>query len=346
MDVMTTVLPEAPTSTPVVGRHDINRSFDKLREVVTEPDHGLFGPGSMMWRIVKPMPVVPMMLMEAGLLEAPHPYIAFGTMGSKSSTEFLPRFHRSADAFYDWFCGDLDTALRTARRIFGYHSQITGALPEDIGGFERGHPYAANEQDVLIWVWATIIRPLKEYYEHLHGALRPTEVDQYYEECRRFALLFGIDDDRLPADWPSFVAYFDSVASSPVMDLSEEFLRRPGPLSGDSAGPWRARVLTRWFLSINAYRLPAPVRAQNVKLPTGRRDRAVAMVTLRAVRLLWPLLPRDLQESPRCRLEWRRIGAEAEPSRLGRWVQRKLPPPYSVSFRAAGLTGHEGQPQR
>lgn len=342
---MTTVRPETPTFSPVVGRHDLDRSFAKLREVVPEPDHGLFGPGSMMWRMVKPMPVVPMMLMEAGLLEAPHPYIAFGTMGSKSATEFLPRFHRSADAFYDWFCGDLDTALRTARRIFGYHSQITGELPEEIGGFERGHPYAANEQDVLIWVWATIIRPLKEYYEHLHGALRPTEADQYYEECRRFALLFGIDDARLPASWPAFLAYFDSVASSPVMDLSEEYLRRPGPLSGDIQGPWRAKILTKWFLSINAHRLPAHVRAQYTQLPTARRHRAVAIVTLKAARLVWLLLPRDLRESPRCRTEWCRTGVEGHPSRLGRWVERRLPPPYSRSFRAAGLTGHEARPQ-
>jgi uncharacterized protein (DUF2236 family) len=115
---MTTVLPQTSTASPVVDRHDINRSFESIREMVADADHGLFGPDSMMWRIVKPIPVVPLMLMEAGLLEAPHPFIAFGTMGSKSALEFVPRFHRSADAFYDWFCGDVDTALRTARRIF------------------------------------------------------------------------------------------------------------------------------------------------------------------------------------------------------------------------------------
>lgn len=341
MKSMTTVLPQAPTSAPVVDRHDIDRSFQLLRELVADPEHGLFGPGSMMWRIVKPMPVVPMMLLEAGLLEAPHPYIAFGTMGSKSATEFIPRFHRSADAFYDWFCGDLETALRTARRIFGYHSQINGALPDDIGGFNRGHPYAANEQDVLIWVWATIIRPLKEYYEHLHGKLRATEISQYYEECRRFALLFGIDQNRLPVDWAAFVAYFDDVASSPVMDLTPEFLRRPGPLSGNVSGSWTARLITTWILSIHAYRLPARVRGQYPKLPTARRHRAVAAATLGVVRLIWPMLPRDLRESPRCRGEWRRVGAEADPSRLGNWVAAKLLPPYSASYRAAGRTGHE-----
>jgi uncharacterized protein (DUF2236 family) len=320
--------------TTVVDRHDIDSSFDLIREQVANPADGLFGPDSMMWRIVKPIPIVPLMLLEAGLLEAPHPYIAFGTMSSKSATEFVPRFHRSADAFYDWFCGDLDTALRTARRIFGYHSQINGTLPHDIGGFDGGQTYAANEQDVLIWVWATIIRPLKEYYEHFHGRLRTDEIERYYVECRRFALLFGIDQARLPDDWPSFVAYFDAVAASPVMDLSAEFLNRPGPLSEKPTGTWKARLATTWILSIDAYRLPAPVRAQYPNLPTARRHRVLAAATLGALRLVWPMLPRDLRDSPRCRTDWRRVGADQPPSRLSRWVAAKLPPPYSVSYRS------------
>lgn len=322
------------TQERVIARPDLDRSFEQLRAQVSNPAHGLFGPDSVMWRIVKPIPVVPMMLMEAGLLEAPHPWIAFGTMGSKSSKEFLPRFHRSADAFYDWFCADLDTALRTARRIFGYHSQIKGELPEAIGGYDKGQHYMANQQDVLIWVWATIIRPLKEYYEHFHGALPRADVDRYYEECRRFALLFGIDQVALPADWDAFVAYFDSVAASPVMDLSDEFLNRPGPLSGDLSGPWKARALTTLILSIDAYRLPANVAAQYPHLPRQRRHRVLAAVTLRGLRFVWPLLPHGLRESPRCR--------DNEPSRLGRWVAAKLPPPYSTSYRSVGLTGHEG----
>ena len=44
------------------------------------------------------------------LLEAPHPYIAVGTEGTKSATEFIPRFHRSFDSFLAWFCGDWERA--------------------------------------------------------------------------------------------------------------------------------------------------------------------------------------------------------------------------------------------
>lgn len=65
---------------------------------------------SLMWRMVRPMPVLPLALATAGLLEAPHPYIAVGTEGTKSATEFIPRFHRSFDSFLAWFCGDWERA--------------------------------------------------------------------------------------------------------------------------------------------------------------------------------------------------------------------------------------------
>jgi uncharacterized protein (DUF2236 family) len=325
---------------PVVERPDLDRTHASLREMVTSPQHGLFGPGSMMWRIVTPIPVVPMMLMEAGLLEAPHPFIAFGTMGSNSATDFMPRFHRSADAFYDWYCGDLDTALLTARRIFGYHSKIGGTLPEGIGGYQQGQPYQANEQDLLIWVWATLIRPLKEYYELFERRLTQPEIDRYYSECRRFALLFGIDQTRLPADWSSFVMYFDSFAASPVMEVSAEYLQRASLLSGEITGPWKQRLLTKWFLSLITYRLPPRVRNQYPRLPTARRHRTLAALTWGAVRVVWPRLPRDLRESPRCRSAWRRVGQRGPSPRLGRWLESRLSPPYSSSYRDAGRSPH------
>jgi uncharacterized protein (DUF2236 family) len=336
---MTTTLP--PVSGDVVGRQDIERSFARIRELVADPNHGLFGPDSMMWRMVKPLPVLPLTLVEAGLLEAPHPIIAFGTIGSNSATDFLPRYHRSADAFYDWFCGDLDSCLRAAKRVFGYHTKIVGELPKTIGGYEKGHPYEANHQDVLVWVWATIMRPLKEFYEHFCGKLTAEETARYYDDCKRFALLFGIDDTRLPADWAAFEAYFDAFAASPAMDMSEEFLNRPGPLSGEQPDSLRARLMMTWVFAVYAYRLPPHVRAQYPFLPVERRHRAVAAGTLRLLRVLWPLVPRGLQESPRCRRCWQRVGAEGEPGRLGRWLRDKLPPPYSISYRAVGLTGHE-----
>jgi uncharacterized protein (DUF2236 family) len=311
-----------------------------IRRQVYRPQDGLFGPDSMMWKVAGPIPVVPLMLLEAGLLEAPHPIIAYGTLGSQSANDFLPRYHRSVDAFYDWFFGDLDTAFKTARRVFGYHSRIQGDLPEDIGGMPAGRHYDANEQEVLIWVWATIIRPLKEYYEILNGRLPDSEVDRYYQECRLFALLFGIEESRMPATWRGFIAYFDTTAASSTMELSGEFLSRSGLLSGETTGTIPVRMLTTWVLSICALRLPKNIRRQYPRLPSLRRHRASATITLGVLAKIWPRLSEALQQSPRLVDACHRVGRPAPRGRAADWVRTKLPPPYGLSYRQAGVSLH------
>ena len=92
----------------IVDRSDFVGSLARLRGSINDPSDGLFGPDSMMWRMVKPLPVLPLALVNAGLLEAPHPYIAVGTEGTRSAVEFIPRFHRSCDSFLAWFFGDWD----------------------------------------------------------------------------------------------------------------------------------------------------------------------------------------------------------------------------------------------
>jgi uncharacterized protein (DUF2236 family) len=328
----------------VVSRHDLDSSFEKIRESIQDGGHGLFGPDTMMWRVASPLPVVPLMLVEAALLEAPHPAIAYGTMDSNSANDFVPRFHRSADAFYDWFYGDADTALRTARKIFGYHSKISGTLPEDIGQYRKGEAYSANEEEILVWVWATFIRPLKEYYELFHGALSEAEVALLYSDCCKLALLFGIDREDLPSSWDEFVSYFDGFASSSAMDLSDEFLNRSSFVSGDIQGALKERIAITWMLSIIAYRLHPNIRRQYPNLPDARRHRAVAIVTLAAVRAIWPRLPQALRESPRARTAFGRVGLKRKTSRLSDWVAT-LPAPYGSSFAEAGVSVH-GNPIR
>jgi uncharacterized protein (DUF2236 family) len=329
----------APSQCPV-SRQNLDQSHARIRQAIGRPEFGLFGPDSVMWKVTSPTPVVPLMLMEAGLLEAPHPVIAFGTLDSQSATDFIPRYHRSADAFYDWFFGDLDTALKTARRIFGYHSRISGELPIDIGGLPQGRHYDANEQDVLIWVWATLIRPLKEYYEIFESPLPKSAVERYYQECKLFALLFGIDDTLLPRDWQEFIDYFDTFANSSALDLSEEFLSRSTVLSGEVVGPLSVTVPTTWVLSICASRLPTHVRRQYPRLPTARRHRMVAAATCAVASVVWPRLPRAVRTTPRIMDAYRRIGLRGPEGFLGRSIQAKLPPPYGMSYRQAGISPH------
>jgi uncharacterized protein (DUF2236 family) len=315
------------TATDVVSSKDFRHSLEELRAQIEDPNLGLFGPDSVMWRMVTPMPVLPMALIQAALLEAPQPAIAYGTVGSQASTDFLPRFHRSADAFFDWFCGDVDAAFGAARKVFGYHSKISGEIPERVGLYEPGNHFEANEQDVLIWVWATIIKPIKDVYERLHGRLSAADTRRYYEECRRWSQLFGIDADQLPTTWERFNVYFDDYVASGALELSSS-LGGGGINAAAGKGGWRARMVTSWLLAMEASMLPRSVRRQYDYLPTGPLAMAVGRVSFPVMRVVGMVLPRDLRSWPRVRTAYRRAGVEGAPGRMGRWLANKLPAPY------------------
>jgi len=321
----------APTPDPldrIVERRDHHAALEGLRVSLSDPNEGVFGPDSWLWRMVRPMPVLPLALATAGLLEAPHPYIAVGTEGTKSATEFIPRFHRSFDSFLAWFCGDWDRAASASKRVFGYHSQIGGEIPETIGRYEEGHRYAANEMEALLWVWATIVWPIKEYYELFHGRLAPDEVDAYYVEARRFAELFAIDLGVVPPSWEAFTDYFFAYADSEAMDLRGEFLERKGPLSEGPTGTLGARLAMHWAFALVADVLPEKVRRQYPVLPLRLRERLVARVSFPLVRGLLALSPSELREWPRARAAMRRVGAIGATGPIGRWLDAKLPAPY------------------
>lgn len=315
----------------IVRPVDLSQSLEGLRATIADPNLGLFGPESMIWRMVSPLPVLPLALSAAGLLEAPHPYIAVGTEGTKSSVEYIPRFHRSVDMFLAWFVGDWDRASRAARRVYGMHTQVKGEIPEKIGRYEQGHAYAANETETLLWVWATIVYPVKEIYERFHGRLSLAETNRYFDETKRFALLFGIDPVVLPQSWSEFTAYFEAYAASDAMDLRGEFLTRKNPLSEGPTGPFIQRSATRLGFILIADVLPPNVRRQYPTILWRRREQVGAKVAFAVLRAIWFLTPRGLHDWPRCNAAFRRVGARGDAGRMARWLDRKLPSPYNAA---------------
>ena len=327
--------PAADPLTKVIGRDDYREALAELRLRLDDPNVGLFGPESMIWRMVKPLPVLPLALSVAGLLEAPHPYVAVGTEGSKSAVEFVPRFHRSVDAFLAWFYGDWRNVVHAARRVYGHHRQVSGELPEDLGRYRAGHHYEATETEAMLWVWATIVWPIREFYERICEPLSAAETEQYYEEAKRFAELFGIDHSLLPPTWSDFTVYFSNYANSDAMDLRDEFLTRPNPLSQGPSGSFLQQIAVRWVFALFADVLPQNVRRQYPTLPYGWREWLTARASFLVLRGVWKVLPYELRDWPRCQAAMRRVGAAGPPGLLGRWLDNKLPPPYNAASDSA-----------
>ncbi len=317
---------ELPIRDRVLGKADIDARYTRIREAVDDPSHGLFGPDSMMWRMIEPLPVLPFMLTMAGFLEGAAPKIWFGTEYSVTrSGDYSSRFARSYDAFMDWFVGDVDTALRRGRKVFGYHSRVGGVAPHDAGHVAAGQEYRATEQQLMLFTVGTQIVPIKQCYELLHGDLTAAECERYWQECRTFCDVFGIDPEVVPATWPDFERYWDGCLASGELEAPKEGYSRYGPLMATEELPRLARIVLEWFVSLQFNLMPEHLRAQYAEyVPLAAARPHLVDRSFAVLRVVQRVVPGDLLRSPRVREARRRVGLEGRPGMLGRWLASRL----------------------
>jgi uncharacterized protein (DUF2236 family) len=317
----------------VIGRSAIDESFAALRAGAADGAAGVFGPGSMFWQLLEPFPVLPMMLVQAGLLELATPKIFFGTEHSITrSGDYNSRFARSYEAFADWFFGDVDTALRTARRVHGYHTRVGGRAPADLGTVVQGQYYRATEQELMIFTVGTQIVPIKQLYELFVRPLTAAETERYYDEVKRFAMLFGVDVAAMPATWRDFDEYWQRCMSSGELELASDGLNRMGPFVDPSQLPFVTRNAVKVVMTLQFNLLPRSLHSQYAaKLPLAKaRPRAAKLIAL-TVKGLLRVLPASVTSTPRLVDARRRAGASGSlgsPTRGEARLRGALPHPF------------------
>jgi uncharacterized protein (DUF2236 family) len=318
-----------PIDGEVLGKPDLDAQYARLREVA-DPVAGLFGPHSVMWQLVEPLPVLPFMLIQAGFIEGAVPKIWFGTEYSVTrSGDYGSRFHRSADSFLEWFVGDLEHALRRGRKIHGYHSRVGGVAPHAIGDLKAGQEYRATEQELLFLTALTQVIPLKYVYEALVRPLSPAEVAAYWQECKVFCQIFGIDPAHLPETWADMEAYWERAITSGQMEAPADGYSRYGPLLDQSALPFVTTWVVRWLISVQYNMLDDRIRRWfEPHIPLAKRRPVLTKVSVGGMRLLLRVLPTGLTANPRVRAARRRTGSLTSPGRLERWVASHLHHPF------------------
>lgn len=321
----------------VIGRRAIDESFAELRASVADDANGVFGRDSMFWQLLEPFPVLPMMLVQAGLLELATPKIFFGTEHSITrSGDYNSRFARSYEAFADWFFGDVDTALRTARRVHGYHTRVGGRAPADLGTVKEGQYYRASEQDLMIFTVGTQVVPIKQLYELFVRPLTASESERFYDEVKRFSMLFGIDVAAMPATWHDFDAYWQRCLASGELELASDGLNRMGPFVDPSQLSFLTRTAVKVVMTLQFNLLPASLHAQYAsKLPLAKARPRAAKVIARTVKGLLRVLPDGVTNTPRLLDARRRVGTLGSPSRSEARMRRSLPHPFGDRLPSA-----------
>jgi uncharacterized protein (DUF2236 family) len=263
------------------------------------PDPGLFGPGSVTWRVM----AEPLLMLGGGralLMQAAHPLVAEGAIEhSTYASDPFGRFQRTVEWVTIVCFGTTAEARGVTRHVNRLHGPVRGELPADheTESVRGGTGYSAREPELLRWVHATFVDTMLVAHDAFVGGLSGADADRFVREWDAVAALMGVPATMLWPDRAGLVSYIDEqlrtgvVAPGAGSRLVARTVLEP-PLQ-------RARTRPAWavlgFTTVGL--LPAPIRA-------GYRlgwtpAHSVAHAGLRAtVRRLRPELPRRFRVSP------------------------------------------------
>lgn len=259
---------------------------------------GLFGPGSLSWRIDREVVVL-----GGGscalLMQIAHPAVAAAVAQHSTFREDpFGRLRRTLSSSFDVIFGTAGQAQRSIDRVNAIHRSVRGTIPE------TGEAYSALEPRALLWVHATLVDTALRVYDRFVSSLPAADAEAYYRECRPVARLFGVPEEAIPASLSAMRDWMrDAIASGEV---------RVTPTARDLAPSilYPSRIPPRfvWDVAhlVSISTLPAELRRQFGLPWSPARERALDRAAAISRRLL-PLLPRPLRYVPQARRADRRV---------------------------------------
>ncbi|MGA4685964.1 oxygenase MpaB family protein [Micromonospora sp. AB353] len=264
-------------------------------------DLGLFGPGSVTWKVHEE-PILIVAGLRSLYLQALHPRAMAGVaQNSNYRTDAWGRLVRTATYVGTTIYGTTAEAEAAGRRLRVRHARMRATDPF------TGAEFRVDEPDLLRWVHITEVESFVSTARRAGLALTDDEVDGYYTEQRRSAALVGLDPDDVPGTAAEVADYYRDVR--PQLRMTREaaetavFLTAP-PLPWKLSLPARVGLNLgppRWaYFGIAATALgmlpPWALRLYGgLGLPTTALS---ADLSARALRLALAAVPRRYREGP------------------------------------------------
>jgi uncharacterized protein (DUF2236 family) len=255
-----------------------------VADVAAPRDAGLFGPGSVSWRVHRETTVL-FGGARAILMHAAHPLLIAGAR----ETGFYERnpwkrLERTLMLTYAITFGSTEEAHRAAQRINEVHRSVKGIDPV------TGKPYDASDPRLLLWVHACLVDSALLFERLTVGRLTPPERERFHREQMMAAELLGLDRDRVPPTVDALRSYIEDVVRSDELVVTDASLRvaalfRDPPPEAE----WRPvlRRVSRWAFATLPPRLRAMYGTRSRRF--GRAGHRAELAALRSVR---PLIPR------------------------------------------------------
>ena len=271
----------------IVSASDLEKLLDDLKRSSSSPEQGIFGPGSISWKVNRESALF-LAAGRAALLQLAHPWVASAiAQHSKTFHDPISRFHQTFRVMFTISFGSMEQAFTVSRQLHRRHQSIRGSLSETTGRFAGGTSYEANEVDALRWVYATLIDSSVLAYDLVLTPLTEVEREQYYREGRTVASLFGIPCEYWPPDWAGFQTYMHSTVASDMLGVSASTRQMGHDLQRGAGLMLRPPF---WYRALNAEILPPRFR-EEFQFTYRDREQQSAKRALRWIRRFYHRLP-------------------------------------------------------
>jgi uncharacterized protein (DUF2236 family) len=258
---------------------------------------GLFGPGSVSWRIDREL------LVLAGgscalLMQAAHPSVAAGVAEhSTYATDPFGRLLRTLTSSFDVVFGSRADAEATLRRVNAIHGTVRGTRPD-------GAAYSALEPEALLWVHATLVDTAVRVYDRFVAPISETDAQRYHVESAAIAVRLGVPESIVPStigELRSWMAEMIDDGAVRVTPQAREIARTVlYPARFPPRLVWNAAHL------VSVATLPAELRRQYGLGWSPARDAGMVRIAAASRRLL-PCVPSALRHAPQARAADRRV---------------------------------------
>ncbi|MCW2897866.1 MAG: hypothetical protein JWO67_131 [Streptosporangiaceae bacterium] len=170
-------------------------------------DYGLFGPGSVTWRVMGE-PVLIVGGLRALLIQALHPQSMWGTAQNSqlmNSGAAWARMGRTVNFVRVRTYGTTAEVERAGRRVRNLHSKLTGL------DLRTGEIFPVDAPENLLWVHMGEVDSYLDVARRSGVRLSPAEADRFVDEQRRSAAVVGLDPETVPASVAEMKAYYDEM---------------------------------------------------------------------------------------------------------------------------------------
>lgn len=272
------------------------------------PEAGLFGPSSATWEVMRE-PLLILGAARALLMQSAHPLVAQGALDhSDFATDPIGRFQRTAGWVTTVVFGTTEEAQAAARGVNQVHRKVFGDLPRDHATSEwaPGSAYRAQDQDLLLWVHASLIDAMLTTHRAVVGSLQPGQANRFVREWDAVAKLMGISPGSTWTTESQMRGWIDRqlrqgiAVPGPGSRLVAEVILAPGV---------RGPALAKLTSLITAGMLPPRVRSGFAIRWSPAHEAAFRALSL-SLRAGRPALPRALRVSPVYEFAMARVSGE------------------------------------